>query len=70
MSRLTWPKTSAGIWPESDSRVCRSARSTEFARVRCPVSHKDPFDRMLVAQAQIEDLVIVSNDVQLRMGTA
>lgn len=28
-------------------------------------SHKDPFDRMLVAQAQIESLVIVSNDVQL-----
>lgn len=30
-----------------------------------PGSHKDPFDRMLVAQAQIEGLVIVSNDVQL-----
>jgi PIN domain nuclease of toxin-antitoxin system len=30
-----------------------------------PGSHKDPFDRMLVAQAQIESLVIVSNDVQL-----
>jgi PIN domain nuclease of toxin-antitoxin system len=27
-----------------------------------PGSHKDPFDRMLVAQAQIESLVIVSND--------
>ena len=30
-----------------------------------PGSHKDPFDRMLVAQAQIESLVIVSNDGQL-----
>ncbi len=30
-----------------------------------PGSHKDPFDRMLVAQAQIENLAIVSNDVQL-----
>jgi PIN domain nuclease of toxin-antitoxin system len=30
-----------------------------------PGSHKDPFDRMLVAQAQIEDLAIVSNDAQL-----
>jgi len=28
-------------------------------------SHKDPFDRMLVAQAQIEGLAIVSNDAQL-----
>jgi PIN domain nuclease of toxin-antitoxin system len=30
-----------------------------------PGSHKDPFDRMLVAQAQIEGLAIVSNDGQL-----
>ena len=30
-----------------------------------PGSHKDPFDRMLVAQAQIENLAIVSNNVQL-----
>ena len=27
-----------------------------------PGAHKDPFDRMLVAQAQIESLLIVSND--------
>jgi len=30
-----------------------------------PGSHKDPFDRMLVAQAQIEGLAIVSNDALL-----
>jgi PIN domain nuclease of toxin-antitoxin system len=30
-----------------------------------PGTHKDPFDRMLVAQAQIESLVIVSKDEQL-----
>ena len=27
-----------------------------------PLHHRDPFDRMLAAQAQIEDLVIVSPD--------
>ena len=27
-----------------------------------PGAHKDPFDRMLLAQAQIESLLIVSND--------
>jgi len=27
-----------------------------------PGRHKDPFDRMLIAQAQAENLVIVSND--------
>jgi PIN domain nuclease of toxin-antitoxin system len=29
---------------------------------RLPGEHRDPFDRMLAAQAQIEDLPIVSND--------
>jgi PIN domain nuclease of toxin-antitoxin system len=28
-----------------------------------PELHKDPFDRMLIAQALAENLVIVSNDV-------
>lgn len=30
-----------------------------------PAHHRDPFDRMLVAQAVIEDLVIVSRDPNL-----
>jgi PIN domain nuclease of toxin-antitoxin system len=29
---------------------------------RLPRTHRDPFDRMLIAQAQIEDLPIVTND--------
>jgi PIN domain nuclease of toxin-antitoxin system len=30
-----------------------------------PRHHNDPFDRMLVAQAQIEDLVLVTSDPQI-----
>lgn len=30
-----------------------------------PLHHRDPFDRMLVAQAQLEGLVIVSHDRRL-----
>ena len=26
------------------------------------ISHKDPFDRLLIAQAQVEDMVLVSNE--------
>lgn len=29
---------------------------------RLPLHHRDPFDRMLVAQATIEDLTVVSRD--------
>ncbi len=35
-----------------------------------PAHHRDPFDRMLVAQALVEDLVIVSADAQLRLYKA
>jgi PIN domain nuclease of toxin-antitoxin system len=30
---------------------------------RMPGHHRDPFDRMLIAQAQLEDLPVVSDDV-------
>lgn len=29
---------------------------------KLPLHHKDPFDRLLIAQAQVEDLVVISND--------
>jgi PIN domain nuclease of toxin-antitoxin system len=32
---------------------------------RLPRHHDDPFDRMLVAQARSEDLVLVSSDLKL-----
>ena len=35
-----------------------------------PPHHRDPFDRLLVAQALVEDLVIVSADRLLRKYTA
>jgi PIN domain nuclease of toxin-antitoxin system len=41
--------------------------STEHAlrAGRLPADHKDPFDRMLAAQAIDEDLPLISNDQQL-----
>lgn len=32
------------------------------AAARLPPHHRDPFDRMLIAQAQVEKLVVVSRD--------
>lgn len=31
-----------------------------------PPHHKDPFDRMLIAQAQVEGLILLTNDRQLK----
>ena len=38
-----------------------------FQAGQLPRHHRDPFDRMLVAQAQVESLVLLSNDPQLSL---
>jgi PIN domain nuclease of toxin-antitoxin system len=42
-----------------------TARHAEGTR-SLPLLHRDPFDRMLVAQAQIEGLAVVSRDPAIR----
>jgi PIN domain nuclease of toxin-antitoxin system len=37
-----------------------------IAAGRLPMHHRDPFDRMLVAQAQLEGLTLVSRDPQVQ----
>jgi PIN domain nuclease of toxin-antitoxin system len=32
-----------------------------------PLHHRDPFDRMLIAQCQIEDLILATHDTKLSM---
>lgn len=38
-----------------------------FLAGQLPTHHKDPFDRMLAAQARIESMGIISNDSHLRL---
>ena len=33
---------------------------------RLPLHHRDPFDRMLVAQAQVEDFTLVTRDAEIQ----
>ena len=67
--RLKLP-TSADVWL-SDERHRRDVTELPFSfshAIRAgtlPPIHRDPFDRMLVAQAQAEGLVLVSADRQL-----
>jgi PIN domain nuclease of toxin-antitoxin system len=37
-----------------------------FLAGQLPVHHKDPFDRMLVAQARIESLGVISDDSKFK----
>jgi PIN domain nuclease of toxin-antitoxin system len=54
-------QTSPAAWRVSGSTAWTSPSSTQRAG-RLPGEHRDPFDRMLIAQAQIEDLAVVTND--------
>lgn len=35
-----------------------------FALADLPIHHRDPFDRLLIAQAKVDQLLLVSNDSQ------
>jgi len=38
-----------------------------FRAGQLPIHHRDPFDRMLIAQAQVENMEIISNDRQINL---
>ena len=44
---------------------CRSRGSTRNGRGALPRHHRDPFDRMLVARAEIERLVLGTQDPKI-----
>ena len=44
---------------------CRCGRNTWAALHDLPPIHKDPFDRMLIAQAMAADLVLVTTDREI-----
>jgi PIN domain nuclease of toxin-antitoxin system len=65
LGRLELPEPfEAGV---DESGFERLAIGFTHARVaaRLPLHHADPFDRMLVAQAQVEDLTLISHDRRL-----
>lgn len=41
--------------------------SHAFLAGRLPIHHKDPFDRMLIAQARIESLGMISDDSKFKL---
>ena len=51
---------------DSDFRELPIEVEHAIAAAELPRHHTDPFDRMLVAQAQIDDLTLVVDDEQIR----
>lgn len=66
LGRLILPDTiEAGVLASGFEKLLITFPHAERA-ASLPVHHRDPFDRMLVAQAQIEDLTLVTHDGLLR----
>ena len=66
LGKLDFPLGLASTLTDSGfSELAISALHAERAAT-LPAHHRDPFDRMLVAQAQIEELVLVSADRSLQ----
>lgn len=62
LGRLTFPGTmEAGVLASGFERLLITFSHAERA-ASLPHHHRDPFDRMLVAQAQAEDLTLVTHD--------
>lgn len=48
----------------NDLRILSIASAHIYELENLPFHHKDPFDRLLIAQALIEDYTLVTDDVQ------
>ncbi len=70
LGRLPGGKTVLDGWP----RLMRNLQATELPLTVAHMArageltwaHRDPFDRMLVAQAQLDGLVLLTDDVAIR----
>ena len=51
---------------DKDFQELKISSEHAMAAGRLPMIHRDPFDRMLVAQAQCEDLTLVTRDLNCR----
>jgi PIN domain nuclease of toxin-antitoxin system len=65
LGKLDWPAEAGSV---NDYVVGQGFRALPISLAhaeragRLPIQHRDPFDRMLIAQALAEDLLLVSNE--------
>ena len=64
--RLNLPSNFADVLADGHFDVLAISASHALNAARLPLHHRDPFDRMLVAQAQSEGLTILSADARIK----
>jgi PIN domain nuclease of toxin-antitoxin system len=66
IGKLKAPSDLAELVVASGFRPMPIVHDHAIAAGRLPPIHRDPFDRMLVAQARCEDLTLVTRDPEIR----
>lgn len=67
LGRLELPDTfEAGVIASGFEKLLITFAHAEHSAA-LPIHHRDPFDRMLIAQAQAEGLTLVTHDRQLKL---
>lgn len=60
--KIAWSDEMFAAVPRSAARLLPITPAHGIRAGDLPLHHRDPFDRMLIAQAQIEDLTLVGGD--------
>ncbi len=63
--KLAMPREIIGRLNRLDCEMLPVLAEHAMRMARLPVLHKDPFDRLIVAQALVEDLILVTTDRHL-----
>ncbi len=69
LGRITLPDSPDQFIPEHRSKLCADVLSIDEQSVlhvvRLPLLHRDPFDRLLVCQALVHGMVLVTPDARI-----
>ncbi len=66
IGKLKLPPEFPELLEQQRFRALSITTAHAFAVSHLPLLHRDPFDRLLIAQAKLEQLVLVADDVAIR----
>lgn len=66
IGKLSLPAEFRSVLGSQSFEMLNITSEHAFALEKLPMHHRDPFDRMLIAQAIVENLTLVTHDTQLK----